>query len=401
MDYRKTICDANGLYQAYLKSVKSSKWKESTQKFMLNFLRRIFELQDELQNMTYRPGAEGNFALSERGKIRPITSLAPRDRIVRHILCDEILMPEAGKKLIYDNGASVKGKGLSFARKRFETHLRRYYTHYGTNEGYILFGDFSKFYDNILHDIAKEDLLKLVHHDPYVSWLLDVIFANFEVDVSFMNDEEYAKCMDGIFSSLEYRRIPEELLTGRKFMKKSVNIGDQLSQIIGVFYAYPIDNYIKYVRSQHYYGRYMDDWYVISSSKEELSDILENVRKIAAERGIFLNKSKTRIVKLSGIYRYLQVRYSLTSTGRIIRRINPKRVTSMRQKLKKLAVKVQNGDIPYENVESMFKSWMGGFYRLMSRKQRIELLKLYGELYHRKISIVKGKMVIISDAGEG
>ena len=400
MTYQEIICDANTLYEAYLKSVKSSKWKESTQKFMLNYLRQIFALQEELLNMTYRPSPEGEFTLSERGKIRPITSLIPKDRIVRHVLCDEILMPKVEKKLIYDNGASIKGKGISFARKRFETHLHRYYTHYRTNEGYILFGDFRKFYDNIPHAIAKEDLLTLVSHHPYVSWLLDVIFANFEIDVSYMNEEQYARCMDEVFSKLDYREIPKELLTGERFMAKSINIGDQLSQIIGVFYPYPIDNYVKYVRSQHYYGRYMDDWYIINPSKEELLDILEGIKKIAESRGIHIHDKKTHIVKLSGVYKYLQVRYSLTSTGRVIKRINPKRVTAMRRKLKKLVVKVQNGETSYENVESMFRSWMGGFYKIMSRQQRLELLKLYEELYHKRIEVVNGKLVI-SDDGEG
>ena len=400
MTYQKMICDANNLYKAYLESVKGSKWKESTQKFMLNYLRQIFKLQEELLSMTYKPSLEGTFTLSERGKIRPITSLVPRDRIVRHVLCDEVLMPRVEKKLIYDNGASVKGKGISFARKRFETHLRRYFTHYGTNEGYILFGDFRKFYDNVPHAIAKEDLLNLVGHDPYVTWLLNVIFENFEIDVSYMSDEEYASCMDNVFSKLDYRRIPKELLTGERFMAKSINIGDQLSQIIGVYYPYRIDNYVKYVRSQHFYGRYMDDWYIMNPSKEELLDILDGVRKIAEDRGIHIHEGKTHIVKISGIYRYLQVRYTLTPTGRIIRRINPKRVTSMRQKLKKLARKVQKGEASYENVESMFRSWMGGFYKVMSREQRLGLLALYEELYHKRIEVVKGKLVIF-DVEEG
>ena len=46
MDYEEIICDANNLYRAYKVSVKTSKWKETTQKFMMNFLRYIFSIQD-------------------------------------------------------------------------------------------------------------------------------------------------------------------------------------------------------------------------------------------------------------------------------------------------------------------------------------------------------------------
>lgn len=92
MNYEEIVCDANNLYRAYKVSVKSSKWKESTQKFMMNFLRYIFEIQDDLINRTLQNGPIQEFELHERGRIRPITSIQIRDRIVRHSLCDEVLL---------------------------------------------------------------------------------------------------------------------------------------------------------------------------------------------------------------------------------------------------------------------------------------------------------------------
>ena len=394
MNYKAMICDANHLHDAYLKSIQNSKWKETTQKFILNHLRQIFMLQQELEEMTYEPGQEGAFTLRERGKIRPITSLQPRDRIVRHVLCDYVLMPEVKKKLIYDNGSSLQGKGISFANKRFKAHLRKYFMANGTNQGYILFGDFSKFYDNIRHDIAKNQMLELVDYDPYIGWLLDLIFDNFEIDVSYMSDEEFDACLNRKFDKLEYREIDNEKLTKEKFMEKSVNIGDQISQAIGVLYPTRIDNYVKTVRSQKYYGRYMDDWYLMSASKEELEDIYEGIKLIAADLGIFINEKKTHIVKMSDTYKYLQIKYSLTETGKIIERINPKRITMLRRKLKKLKPQIDDGTIDYENVEGMFRGWMGSYYKLMSNDQRHGLLTLFEELYSKTIKVVQGKLVI-------
>lgn len=393
MTYEEILCDANNLYWAYKASVKGSKWKETTQKFMLNFLRYIFQIQDDLINRTLKNGNTDEFSLSERGRIRPITSLQTKDRIVRHVLCDEILLPEVKKKIIYDNGASIKNRGISHSRKRFEVHLRKYYQEYG-NEGYILFGDFSKFYDNIIHEIAKRELLKLFDDDEFIDWLLTLIFDGFKIDVSYMTEEEYSTCMTDLFNKLEYRNIPKEKHTGKKFMEKSVNIGDQLSQIIGIYYPYRIDNYVKYVRSQKCYGRYMDDWYIMNPSKEVLLDILENIGIIAKELGIHINEKKTRIVKISGTYKYLQIKYTLTAEGKIIKRINPERVTAMRRKLKKLAVKVENGEVLYDNVENMFRSWMGSFYKLLSRKQRENLICLFEELFNKTIVIANKKMIV-------
>lgn len=209
-----------------------------------------------------------------------------------------------------------------------------------------------------------------------------------------MTDEEYETCMEDVFNKIEYRMIPKSKLTGEKFMDKSVNIGDQLSQVIGIYYPYRIDNYVKYVRSQKFYGRYMDDWYIMNPSKEELLDLLENIRAIAKELGIHINEKKTRIVKISSTYKFLQIKYTLTDSGKIIKRINPKRVTTMRRKLKKLAVKVENGEIPYENVEGMFRGWMGDFYKLLSKQQRKNLIKLYEDLFNKVITVVNKKLVI-------
>ena len=393
MDYEEIVCDANNLYRAYKASIKNSKWKETVQKFMLNFLRHIFSIQEDLLNRTLQNGPVDEFELSERGRVRPITSIQIRDRIIRHALCDEVLLPEVRKRIIYDNCASIKGRGISMQRKRFEVHLRKYYRLYGT-EGWILFGDFTKFYDNIIHEIAKRELLKLFDDDEFIDWLLTIIFDGFKIDVSYMSDEEYADCLFSTFNKLEYREIPKELLTGEKWMAKSVNIGDQLSQIIGIYYPYRIDNYVKYVRGEKFYGRYMDDWYIMNPDRDVLLNLLANIRKIANELGIHINEKKTRIVKISSTYKFLQVKYSLSKDGKVIKRINPERVTALRRKLKKLAVKVENGEVEYENVENMFKGWMGSFYKLMSKKQRKNLIGLYEQLFNKTVTVIHKKMVI-------
>ncbi len=387
------MCDANNLYKAYMASVRNSKWKTSSQQFMLDYLSYIFSLQDDLRNRTLQNGKVKEFMLSERGHVRLIASLPTRDRIVRHVLCDDILLPEIEKRIIYDNGASIKGRGMAHQRKRFEVHLRKYYKQYG-REGWILFGDFSKFYDNIIHDIAKKQLLALYDGDEYLKWLLDLIFSGFQSDVSYMSDAEYEECLCSLFDRLKHHDISKELLTGERRMEKSMNIGDQLSQIIGIYYPNRIDTYVKYVRQQKFYGRYMDDWYIINPDREVLNDILQHIYILAEELGIHINQKKTRIVKVSSTFKYLQVKYNFTSTGKIVKRINPKRVTTMRRKLKKLAVQVDAGDNTYENVESMFRSWMGSFYKLMSRQQRNNLLQLYEDLFDKSIRIENKKMVI-------
>lgn len=377
---KHTIFDANNLYKAFLKSRKSSPWKEHTQKFEINWLAEISKLQKELETRTYKSGARYGFVLHERGKTRMIHGSNIRDRIVRHSLCDNVLEPVLRPKLIYDNCASVKGRGISLSRKRLKVHLRKYFAKYHTNEGYILLIDFSGYYDNIRHALAMREVAKHLK-DEYSIWLLEEIFRNFRIDVSYMSNEEINKLMHSKFSALEYNKVPASLKTGKKFLDKSLDIGDQSSQIIGIYFPTCLDNYIKIVKGMKYYGRYMDDSYIISNDKEELKILLEELLKEADKLGIIINLRKTRICKLSKKFRFLQNSYFLTGTGKVVEQINPKRLTAMRRKLKKIHKKVANGQLECEIVEQMFRSWYGGYYKVMSRRQRFNVQNLYKSLY--------------------
>lgn len=375
------VYDLNSLYNAYLAAKKESDWKPQVQKYEMDFLPRIVESKSDLKNRTYKSKDSTEFIIRERGKTRPITGLQMSDRVIRHSLCDNVLTPSLLDYMIYDNGASLKNKGIDFSRERFERHLHMYYREHGSNDGYILLMDYSKFYDNIPHETAYNAVAKHVK-DDFSLWLLRCVFDNFKIDVSYMDDDEYENCMNAPFDSAKYRlNIPKSKHTGEKYMYKSVNIGDQCSQIIGIYYPTPIDNFIKIVKGQKYYGRYMDDSYVIHESKEFLHILSLEVIEKAKEFGIILNQKKTRIVKLSDYYRFLQISYSLTDSGRLIRKINPKRIVDMRRKLKKLSTMVQNGERTQEEVENMFKAWMGSHCHLMSKLQRDNLNLLYYDLF--------------------
>ena len=395
MDYESILTDGNALYRALQASVKGSKWKESSQRAVLDGLSTTFRIAKELKDRTYRSEHQSEFILHERGRLRNVESFNVKDRIVRHVLCDEVFSDKIRKKIIYDNGASVKGRGISFSRKRFEVHLRKYFMEHGTNQGWILFGDFSKYYDNVLHHISKEQLLELVDYDAFISWLLDVIYSAFEIDCSDLTEDEYEDLFYGVFDKLAYDNPKLDKPTRK--MQKSVSIGDQLSQQIGIYYPHRIDNYIKIVRGIKLYGRYMDDWYIISDSRDELVEIRDEIIKMGAEIGLHINLKKTYITRLDSIYKYLQIRYTLTPSGKVIKKINPKRVVTMRYRLKKLAGKVAEGTVEYENVENMFRAWMGSFHKVLSKAQRQNLIALYEELFHKKIEIVKGKMIIMEE----
>lgn len=377
------IADLNVLYDAFRASLKGSAWKEEPQKFETDFLSEIVKLKQELETREYKtmPGSE--FTLNERGKIRHIHGGRMRDRVVRHALCDTVLDKALQPYLIYNNSASQKGKGVSFARRMFERDLHNYWLEHRSNDGYVGFVDFSKFYDNIRHDKVKEMVLPKV--DEFSGWLFGQIVDTFQIDVSYMGDEEYAECMNCRFDSVKYQeQVPEGLRTGQKFMAKSVDIGDQVSQDIGIFYPVQIDNYAKIVRGVKMYGRYMDDIYIIGETKEYVASVIRGIAERANRLGIFINERKTSIVKLSQPFKYLQIKYRLSDSGKVIKRINQKSVMRERRKLKAYKRLFDKGNMEYGEIEQAYKSWMGSHVPIMSKIQVKNMKQLYRDLFGKE-----------------
>lgn len=242
----KIVTDENNLYISYLKSKKGSDWKGQVQRYEYNFLEEIRNTKKELKTRKYKCRQGEKFTISERGKTRNIRSNPFYDRVIRRCFSDYILYPQLKSYIIYDNGASLENRGISFTRDRFKVHLHKYYRKHHTNKGYILLIDFSKYYDNIIHKFLKQLIRKYIK-SKFSLWLFDLIIDNFKIDVSFLNDEQFKDCLKKKFDGLKYSQMDENNFTGEKFMEKSLGIGDQVSQISSVFFPTDMDNYCKIV----------------------------------------------------------------------------------------------------------------------------------------------------------
>lgn len=293
------------------------------------------------------------FVIRERGKKRNITTNIMVDKTVNHLLCDEILSPAISPFLIYDNGASQKNKGVAFSRKRLEAHLHKYYREHKSNDGYILLMDFSGYYSSVSYKKCLQvmnNLLRNVNNEEraMTMWILQNLFQVFSIESN---------------------------------KDRGINIGSQPSQNIGIAYPSRIDNYIKIVKGCKYYGRYTDDSYIIHESKEFLTEVLDGVLKIADKLELVINPRKTYITKLSQTFKFLQLKYSLTETGRIIRRINPKAITRQQRKLKAYKRLLDNNRLTYKEIENIFKGWMASNYKNMSQQQITNMSQLYYDLF--------------------
>lgn len=270
-------------------------WKSSTQSYRFNITTNTRKTQLELLSGCYKGRGFTEFDLVERGKKRHIRSVHISERVVQRTLCDRAIIPVFAPSLIYDNGASLKGKGISFAVNRVVCHLERYFRKHG-NSGYVLTYDFSSYFDNADHGPVKRELERRIHDD-------------------------------------RVRALANQFLDA--FGDVGYGLGSQISQIAAIMLPNRLDHVIKEELGINGYGRYMDDGYLIHESKEYLETCLARMKEICDELGIILNPKKTGIRKLSDGFDFLKIRFRLTATGKVIRKMDYQSVKVMRRKLKK------------------------------------------------------------------
>lgn len=285
------VYDFGNLYKAYMKARRGKRWKKAVAHFEINLEKNLIKLQQELKDRTYKCGEYHHFKVFEP-KERDILSNSFRDKVVQHSLCDNVIADVLGKHFIYDNCASQKGKGTDFGRNRLKHHLQRYYRKHG-NQGYILKLDIKKFFYNIDHETLKQQIRPFF--DDSIWWLIEEII-----------------------DSTEGKGIP---------------IGNQTSQFFSIMYLSPLDHFIKEKLHIKYYGRYVDDFYLIHKSKEHLKYCLEEIKKRLPN--VELN-NKTQISKIKNGIEYLGFKYYLTDTGKVIMKLAKGKKHKLKRRLKKI-----------------------------------------------------------------
>lgn len=368
-----SFINPNKLHESYLKCRKGVHWKGSVQRYRLNELSNICSIINSMEDGTYHLGEPYEFVLNERGHKRYIKALTILDRVIQRSFNDNVLTPAIKPYLIHDNGASQTGKGISFSRERFKRHLQEAYKEYD-GEAYIMFIDFSKYFDNILHEELLKQFRPLVSDAEYA--FLEETFHSFDVDISYLSNEEIYTFKDTLFNMLEYSQIEKEKLTGKVMFPKSVGIGNQTSQASGIFYPHQMDNYCKIVKGIRYYARYMDDTYIIMKTKEELVALLGEITQICNSLGIHINPKKTRIQPITSQLTYLKINYRIMPTTRILQIVPNHIFKREKRNIDEFRALVAAGRMPVSDAIQNFLSWKGSYIKFDS-KRKVYALECY------------------------
>lgn len=271
------------------------RWKTSVTQYELNRLKNTAILLKEIKDETYKISKYQEFDIYEP-KHRHIKATRIRDRQVQRCICEEYVYKAITKSFIYDNCACQIGKGTLFAIKRLKKHIQTFYHKNHNNNGYILKCDIHHFFESIDHTIAKKLIEKQITDIKIRQMIFDIIDS---------------------------------------FGDKGIGLGSQVSQLIALLYLNKLDHFIKEKLHIKYYVRYMDDFILIHKDKEYLKYCLKQIIKILTDIKLELN-NKTEIQPLYKGIMFLNWRYILTDSGKVILIPNKYRLTRKRKKLNKL-----------------------------------------------------------------
>lgn len=321
----------DNLYQSGHICCRGVAWKSSTQMYRFNLVMNTAATRRALLNGTYKSRGFIEFDLYDRGKMRHIRSIHISERVVQRTLCDKAVNPCLKPSFIYDNGASTQNKGITFALNRLTCHLQRHYRKHG-NEGYVLLFDFSDYFAKAQHWPVRMELERRIHDERTRA------LAN--------------ECLDN-FGPIGY------------------GLGSQISQTAALMLPNRLDHFIKEQLQIKGYARYMDDGYLIHPSKAYLQKCLASMKEICDSLGIILNTKKTKIKRLTDGFKFLQVRFKLLETGKVLRKMSYESIKKMRRKLKKfrrwnaegrtviIGGKEIHKEFPLSDICKAYESWRG------------------------------------------
>lgn len=317
------------IVRGFKKVRKASAWKSSTKRFKANLFVNARHESNRLLNKRWKSKGIVEFDIIERGHPRHIQNVHISEKAVQAALSNECLVPIIEPYLIYDNGDSLKGKGTDFAITRFDKHLRRHLRKYGRN-GWIFFFDFEKYFDHINHKRMLEIL-----------------------ESKALNDDIIAL----------YKTILGEMGKPYDDNTEGLGLGSQVFQISAVFYPNALDHWVKDALGINGYAHYMDDGYAIFKDLDDLKRFKTLFYQKCKEFKIIPNKKKCQTVKLSSKFIFLKVRYKITSTLKIVKRINKGSASKERRKLKKLKSLLEENRKTFIEIKNEFHGWLCSLIR--------------------------------------
>lgn len=312
------ICSFETLYQAYLDARRGKRKKSGCAEYEANALACTEKLSRILLDSCYRPGHFHTFYVYEPKK-RLVQAPAFVDKVVLHALVDNELYAALTHSFVRGNHASQIDRGTHDALMYLKQNLGRYYRRHGTADGWGVKGDVRHFFASIDHELLKEKL--------------KLVCVKHRVDVRIY-----------------------DLLCLYIDKSEGLPLGYQTSQLLALLFLDGFDHYVLERLRPEGYGRYMDDFYLIFSTKKQAQDALAAIREYIASKKLELNQ-KTVIFPLRNGIDFVGFHSYLTETGAVIQKLRRDSVQRIRARVREWRAAYPKGEITKEKIVERFRAW--------------------------------------------
>ena len=288
------------LYSAYLDARRHKRFTSNQLRFELNLESELLQLAHELETRTYEIQPSKCFICNHPVK-REIVAPDFRDRVIHHLLFNW-LEPIYERFLIYDCYSCRKGKGTHFGINRARGFMRAISDDY-RRLAWVLKLDISGFFMSInrkkLFDMICDTLRRASYENitdrKLCLYLLEKVVFN-----DPLKNAEYKS------PAAEWHGLPQN-----KSLKYSADgcglpIGNVTSQLFGNVYLNPLDQFVKRKLHIKYYGRYVDDFFLMDCNRRELLLAKERIREfLQINLGLTLHPAKWQLQPVTHGFQFL------------------------------------------------------------------------------------------------
>jgi RNA-directed DNA polymerase len=370
------------LYESYKKCSRGKGNSYNTISFQTDLFNNIRNLSESLINKTYKPSRSICFYF-EKPKLREVIAAHFKDRIVHRLLV-ESLESIYEKSFISDSYACRKGKGTYACVERYREFIKS-----GTQNGkaplYYIQMDIKGYFFNIDKEILLNILKKKVKNEE-LTFLLDTVIRH---------DPTIGAIFRGKIP--KPNTLPPHKTLFHENKQKGLPIGNLTCQFFANLYLNEMDQFIKRNLGIKKYLRYMDDFVVISDSKEELILWKKKIIQFLREK-LELDLKDSSVVPIS-VYKgidflgyYIKPSHTLVR-HRVVKNLN-KKVYEFLEICKENSKLSLHPVLPKESnaIQNSLNSYLGHLkkansFRLL-HKQKEKLLFLYPHLEFQKWKIL-------------
>ena len=295
------------LYCAYLAARRHKRGKWYQVGFEMRQEHELVKLRDELLERRYAARPSNCFIIHDP-KMREVFAAEFRDRVVHHLFYN-YTHKLFERTFIADCYSCIEGRGMHYGVERLKKHIRSCSQNW-SKPCYVLKLDIKGYFMSInrarLLVRCREILLKQRRKytedaDGFAikdtksakerDWeLVDYLLES----ICMLNPLENCRVIGDMS---EWMLLPKEKSLFHSKPGCGLPIGNLSSQLFSNVYLGAFDDFMKRDVKCRHYGRYVDDAYVVASTKEELYDIVPKARSFLREAlELELNEKKVLAV---------------------------------------------------------------------------------------------------------